>query len=122
MTRRLIAIATAIFVTSGCAYAQVGGMGTATLGIGTTSRNAAGSSGSDHDHVWSGFRNRQPLVLAVEHFDAGELATGRPDDSDGFNRTEQSGSQPGPVSGNGQHGAISVFGCLLIRTRMVGSS
>src|SRR5262249_7435586 len=29
MTRRLIAIATAIFVTSGCAYAQVGGMGTA---------------------------------------------------------------------------------------------
>jgi hypothetical protein len=45
MTRRLIAIATAIFVTSGCAYAQVGGMGTATLGIGTTSPLGMSTSG-----------------------------------------------------------------------------
>jgi len=45
MTRRLIAIATAIFVTSGCAYAQVGGMGTATPGIGTTSPLGMSTSG-----------------------------------------------------------------------------
>jgi hypothetical protein len=45
MTRRLIAIATAIFVTSGCAYAQVGGMGTATPGIGTTSPLGMRTSG-----------------------------------------------------------------------------
>jgi hypothetical protein len=39
MTRRLIAIATAIFVTSSCAYAQVSGMGTPSpnFGMGTTS-------------------------------------------------------------------------------------
>jgi hypothetical protein len=45
MTRGLIAIATAIFVTSGCAYAQVGGMGTATPGIGTTSPLGMSTSG-----------------------------------------------------------------------------
>ena len=45
MTRRLFAIATAIFVTSGCAYAQVGGMGTATPGIGTTSPLGMSTSG-----------------------------------------------------------------------------
>ena len=45
MTRGLIAIATAIFVTSGCAYAQVGGVGTATLGIGTTSPLGMSTSG-----------------------------------------------------------------------------
>src|SRR5262249_55050860 len=65
-----------------------------------------------------GFRNGQPLVLAVEHFDACELATGRPDDSHGFNRTEQSGPQPGALSGNGQHGAVNVFRCLLMRKRL----
>ena len=37
MTRRLFAIATAIFVGSGCAHAQVAGLGTATPGIGATS-------------------------------------------------------------------------------------
>jgi len=39
MTRRLIAMATAIFVTSSCAYAQVGGMSapTPSVGMGTTS-------------------------------------------------------------------------------------
>src|SRR6266478_4791307 len=46
MTRGLIVIATAIFVTSGCAYAQVGGMGTATPGIGTTSPLGMSSSGT----------------------------------------------------------------------------
>ena len=47
MTRRLFAIATAIFVTSGCAYAQVGvgGMGAATSGIGTTSPLGMSTSG-----------------------------------------------------------------------------
>ncbi len=45
MTRGLIVIATAIFVTSGCAYAQVGGMGTATPGIGTTSPLGMSTSG-----------------------------------------------------------------------------
>ena len=45
MTRGLIAIATAIFVTSGCAYAQVGGMGTATPGMGTTSPLGMSTSG-----------------------------------------------------------------------------
>ena len=46
MTRGLIAIATAIFVTSGCAYAQVGGMGTPTPGMGTTSPLGMGTSGT----------------------------------------------------------------------------
>jgi hypothetical protein len=48
MTRRLIAIATAMFVTSSCAYAQVGGMGTATpnSGMGTTSPLGMSTSGT----------------------------------------------------------------------------
>jgi hypothetical protein len=46
MTRGLIAIATAIFVTSGCAYAQVGGMGTPTPGMGTTSPLGMSTSGT----------------------------------------------------------------------------
>jgi len=46
MTRGLIAIATAIFVTSGCAYAQVGGMGTPPPGMGTTSPLGMGTSGT----------------------------------------------------------------------------
>jgi hypothetical protein len=47
MTRRLLAIATAIVVTSGCAYAQVGGMGTASpnSGMGMTSPLGMGTSG-----------------------------------------------------------------------------
>src|SRR5262249_32147617 len=47
MTRRLIAIATAMLVTSSCAYAQVGGMGTPppNLGMGTTSPLGMSSSG-----------------------------------------------------------------------------
>ncbi|MEA2960517.1 MAG: hypothetical protein QOI46_615, partial [Alphaproteobacteria bacterium] len=47
MTRRLIAIATAIVVTSGCAYAQVGLMGTASpnSGMGMTSPLGMGTSG-----------------------------------------------------------------------------
>src|SRR5262249_25142510 len=46
MTRGLIAIATAIFVTSSCAYAQVGGMGTPTPGMGTTSPLGMSTSGT----------------------------------------------------------------------------
>src|SRR5947209_5203865 len=46
MTRGLIAIATAIFVTSGCAYAQVGGMGTPSAGMGTTSPFGMSTSGT----------------------------------------------------------------------------
>jgi hypothetical protein len=46
MTRRLIAIATAIFVTSSCAYAQVGGMGAPTPGMGTTSPLGMSTSGT----------------------------------------------------------------------------
>jgi hypothetical protein len=46
MTRRLIAIATAIFVTSSCAYAQVGGMGTPIAGMGTTSPFGMSTSGA----------------------------------------------------------------------------
>src|SRR5436309_8188325 len=46
MTRRLIAIATAIFVTSSCAYAQVGGMGTPSAGMGTTSPFGMSTSGT----------------------------------------------------------------------------
>ncbi len=47
MTRRLIAIATAIVVTSGCAYAQVGLMGTASpnSGMGMTSPLGMATSG-----------------------------------------------------------------------------
>jgi hypothetical protein len=199
VTRRLIAIAAAIFVSSSCAYAQGRGMGTPTPAVPTTSplgmstsgtaiaptgiplgaaplatpgvssgslngvasatacsspgassamtspgmanpmtgdiglyrvrcerrrnhdrRDAAGSSGSDHNDVRPSFRNRQRHGLAVEHFDACDLATGRPDDSDGLDRTKQSGSQPGPVSGNGQHG-LNVFRCLLMRKRRLGS-
>jgi hypothetical protein len=47
MTRRLIAIATAIVVTSGCAYAQVGGMGTPSpnSGMGATSPLGMSTSG-----------------------------------------------------------------------------
>jgi hypothetical protein len=48
MTGRLIAIATAMFVTSSCAYAQVGGMGTPTpnAGMGTTSPLGMSTSGT----------------------------------------------------------------------------
>jgi len=48
MTRRLIAIATAMFVTSSCAYAQIGGMGVPTpnAGMGTTSPLGMGTSGT----------------------------------------------------------------------------
>ncbi len=46
MTRGLIAMATAMFVTSGCAYAQVGGMGTPTPGMGTTSPLGMGTFGT----------------------------------------------------------------------------
>jgi hypothetical protein len=84
-------------------------------------RDAAGSSGSDHDDVCSSCRCRQRHVLAVEHFDACDLAAGRPDDSDGLDRTEQFGSQPGAVSGNGQHGAVNVLRCLLMRKYLLGS-
>jgi hypothetical protein len=84
-------------------------------------RDAAGSSGSDHDDVCPSFRNRQRHVLAVKHLDACNLATGRPRDSDRLDRIKQSGSQPGPVSGNGQHGAVNVFRCLLMRKRLLGS-
>jgi len=63
------------------------------------------------------FGNRQRHVLAVERFDACDLETGH---SDGLDRTEQSGSQPGPVSGNGQH-IVNVFRCLLMRKRLQGS-
>jgi len=47
MTRCFLAIATAIVVTSGCAYAQVGGMGTASpnSGMGATSPLGMSSSG-----------------------------------------------------------------------------
>jgi hypothetical protein len=47
MTRRFFAIATAIVVTSGCAHAQVGGMGTASpnSGMGMTSPLGMGTSG-----------------------------------------------------------------------------
>ena len=67
--------------------------------------------------MWRSFRGSQRHILAVEHFDAGEFAAGRPHDSDGLNRTEQSGSQPGPVSGN----AVNVFQCLLMRKRLLES-
>ena len=48
MTRRLIAIATAMFVTSSCAYAQIGGMSapTANAGIGATSPLGMSTSGT----------------------------------------------------------------------------
>src|SRR5438477_1886980 len=46
MTRRLIAIATAILVTTSCAYAQVGGMGTPSAGMGTTSPFGMSTSGT----------------------------------------------------------------------------
>src|SRR5262245_47872527 len=48
MTRRLIAIATAIFVCLSCAHAQVGGMGTLTpnAGMGTTSPLGMSTSGT----------------------------------------------------------------------------
>jgi len=48
MTRRLIAIATAMFVTSSCAYAQIGGMSVPTpnAGMGTTSPLGMGTSGT----------------------------------------------------------------------------
>src|SRR5207237_1910996 len=43
---RLIAIATAILVTTSCAYAQVGGMGTPSAGMGTTSPFGMSTSGT----------------------------------------------------------------------------
>ena len=46
MTRRLIAIATAMFVTSSCAYAQNGGMSAPTPGMGTTSPLGMSTSGT----------------------------------------------------------------------------
>jgi hypothetical protein len=46
MTRRLIAIATAIFVTTSCAYAQVGGMGMPSPGMGTASPLGMSTSGT----------------------------------------------------------------------------
>src|SRR5262249_54464791 len=56
----------------------------------------------------------------VEHFDPCDVATGRPDDSHGFDRTKQSGPQPGPVPGDGQHRLVNVFRCLLMRKRLPG--
>jgi len=192
MTGRLSAIAIAMFITSSCAYAQVGGMAKRRDGrdlapwhehlrdggrangnsVGSRStrnarrdlrhvewscfrhgmfqprhgkchhggdieldravqwrwrrshvrRDAAGISGSDHDHMWAGFRRgRQPHGLTVERFDACDVATGRPDDPDRLDRAEQSGPQPGPVSGNGQYRLVNVFRCLLMRKRLQGS-
>lgn len=46
MTRRLIAMATAMFVTSSCAYAQMGGMSAPTPGMGTTSPLGMSTSGT----------------------------------------------------------------------------
>ena len=46
MTFRLIAIATAISMTSSCAYAQVGGIGIPSSGMGTTSPLGMSSSGT----------------------------------------------------------------------------
>ena len=46
MTRRLIAIATAMFVTSSCAYAQIGGMSAPTPWMGTTSPLGMSTSGT----------------------------------------------------------------------------
>ena len=46
MTRGLIAIATAMFVTSSCAYAQMGGMSAPTPGMGTTSPLGMSTSGT----------------------------------------------------------------------------
>ena len=48
MTGRLIAIAIAMFITSSCAYAQVGGMGTPApnAGMGATSPLGMGTSGT----------------------------------------------------------------------------
>jgi hypothetical protein len=46
MTRRLIAIATAIFVTTSCAHAQVRGMATPTPGVPTTSPLGMSTSGT----------------------------------------------------------------------------
>src|SRR5262249_40904029 len=46
MTRRLIAIATAMFVTSSYAYAQIGGMSAPTPGMGTTSPLGMSTSGT----------------------------------------------------------------------------
>jgi hypothetical protein len=81
-------------------------------------RDAAGISGSDHDDVRPGFCRRDCYIRAVEriveHSDAYDLAAGRARDSHGLDRTEQSGAQPGAVSGNGQHSAVNVFRCLLM--------
>jgi len=46
MTRRLIAITAAMFVTSSCAYAQIGGMSAPTPGMGTTSPLGMSTSGT----------------------------------------------------------------------------
>jgi hypothetical protein len=46
MTRRLIAIATAIFVTTSCAHAQIRGMATPTPGVPTTSPLGMSTSGT----------------------------------------------------------------------------
>ena len=46
MTRRLIAIATAMFVTSSCAYAQIGGISAPTPGMGMTSPLGMSTSGT----------------------------------------------------------------------------
>ena len=83
-------------------------------------RDAAGSSGSDHDDVCPSCRCKQRHVLTVEQFDACDLAAGRPDDADRLDRIKQSRPQPGPVSGNGQHG-INVFRCLLMRKHLLAS-
>ena len=84
-------------------------------------RDAARLSGPGHDRVWRSFPGSQRHILAVEHFDACEFAAGRADDSDRLDRAEQSGSQPGPVSGDGQYRAVNVFRCLLMRKRLQGS-
>ena len=46
MTRRLIAITAAMFVTSSCAYAQIGGMSAPTPGMGSTSPLGMSTSGT----------------------------------------------------------------------------
>jgi hypothetical protein len=71
--------------------------------------------------MWRSFRSRQRHVLAIKRFDAGEFAAGRADDPDRLDRTEQSGTQPGPVSSDGQYRLVNVFRCLLMRKCLQGS-
>src|SRR3954452_23230774 len=169
MTRRFIAIATAIVATSSCAFAQVGGMGMASpnSGMGMTSPLGMGTSGgmfaptgipmgttplatpgvgspptigacsptsavvgnamnstAPFSGGGAGVIGMTPLgttdtgsmssntglstsmcgqvpaagstTSSPSDFEQWHLATGCPHDSDGLDRAEQSGSQPGP--------------------------